>query len=126
MKTNSASSLSEINPPQGINPPSRINVPLWERKIQELTKLLQRQLDLVGKGRLEEVEALVGQSDPVVRQLSESRILECDEFKSEKQKLEKLYRKIYLALADRHKETGDELRAVRKGRRTLKAYRRNI
>jgi diphthamide synthase subunit DPH2 len=61
-----------------------------------------------------------------VKQLSEMQILERDEFKAEKRKLEKLYRKIYLVLTDRHKGISDELQSIRKGRRTLKAYRRSI
>jgi hypothetical protein len=105
---------------------SEINVPLWEKRVQELTKLLQQQLSLASRGRIEEVEALVVQSDPVVKQLSEMQILERDEFKAEKRKLEKLYRKIYLVLTDRHKGISDELQSIRKGRRTLKAYRRSI
>ncbi len=114
METNGTSALSEIN------------VPLWEKRIQELIKLLQQQLNLASQGRIEEIEALVAQSDPVVKQLSEAQVLERDGFKAEKQKLEKLYRKIYLALTDRHKGISNELQSVRKGRRTLKAYRGNV
>lgn len=114
METSRTSALSEVN------------VPLWEKRVQELIKLLQQQLNLASQGRIEEVEALVGQSGPVVKQLSEMQILERDEFKAEKRKLEKLYRKIYLALTDHRKEVSDELQSIRRGKRTLKTYRNSI
>jgi hypothetical protein len=114
MKTSDASAFSEVN------------IPLWKKRIQELIKLLQQQLNLASQGRIGEVEALVSQSDPVVKQLSEAQVLERGEFKADKQKLEKLYRKIYLALTDRHEGISSELQSIRKGRKTLKAYRGNV
>lgn len=105
---------------------AEINLPLLKARAQKLTELLQQQLELAKQGRIEEVEILVSQSDPVVKHLCESQILESDELQSEKRKLEKLYKQIYLSLADRHKNISNELQSIRKSKRTLQAYRGSV
>ena len=94
--------------------------------IESLKALLTKQLTLARQGSISEVEALVSQSDALVRQISDAGIPKMQEFKEHRQELERLYKNIFLALTAQKDDTAEQLKQVRKGKRTIEVYRTSI
>ena len=100
-----------------------------EKQIQlldQLEKLLNRQTVLAYKGNIAELEVLALQADSVVKQISNSKILESPEFQQRRNKLKTLYQACGLALSAEKAEIGRELKKIHKNKKTLNVYRNNI
>ncbi|MHC4637935.1 MAG: hypothetical protein ACYTBV_10600 [Planctomycetota bacterium] len=94
--------------------------------LDELEKLLNRQTVLAHKGNVAELEALALQADSVVKQISNSKILESSEFQQRRNKLKTLYQACGLALTAEKVEIGRELKKIHKNKKTINVYRNNI
>ncbi len=92
----------------------------------ELQSLLEKQIELARQGNINEIEVLCRQAGSLVGKISRSGILESSEFKSQHEKLRKLYQNLCLALTAQQAETAEELSRVRKGKKTIETYRSNI
>lgn len=95
-------------------------------KIESLKTLLTKQLKLARQGSISDVEASISQSDILVRQISDAGIPKMQEFKEQRQELERLYKSIFLALTTQKDDTAEQLKQVRKGKRTIEVYRKSI
>lgn len=95
-------------------------------KLDELQSLLERQIELARQGSISELETLSKQADSLAGKLAQSAILESDEFRNRRERLQKLYEDLHLALTVQKADAFAELRRVRKGRRVVEAYRNNI
>ncbi len=94
--------------------------------LDELQNLLEKQIDLARQGNINEIEVLSKQVSSLVGEIARSGVLESSEFKSQREKLRKLYQDLCLALTAQQAETTEELSRVRKGKKTIATYRGNI
>ena len=94
--------------------------------LDDLQSLLEKQIELARQGNIRDVEALSKQTSSLVVKIRERGILELAEFKNRREQLQKLYEALYLAITAQKAGTFEELKQVRKGKRTIKAYRSNI
>ncbi|MEE9370415.1 MAG: hypothetical protein V3W45_02985 [Sedimentisphaerales bacterium] len=94
--------------------------------LDELQNLLEKQIELARQGNINEIEFLSKQASSLVEEIARSEVLESSEFKSQREKLRKLYQDLCLALTAQQAETSEELSRVRKGKKTIATYRGNI
>jgi len=104
----------EIIPDGQIHPPD------------ELQSLLEKQIELARQGNINEIEVLSKQASSLVSKIARSGVLESSEFKSQREQMRKLYQDLCLTLAAQQAETAKELSRVRKGKKTIEAYRSNL
>jgi hypothetical protein len=98
----------------------------FSSKLDELQSLLERQIELARQGSILEVEALSEQAASLAGRLAQSGILESGEFRNRRERLQKLYEDLRLAIMVQKADAFAELRRVRKGRKAVEAYRNNI
>ena len=96
--------------------------------LDELLSLLERQLELARQGNSagEQIEVLCRHADCLVKEITQTGILELPEFENQKKKLKKLYEDLHLALTAQKVDTAEKLSQVRRGRRLIETYRKNI
>ncbi len=94
--------------------------------LDELQNLLEKKIELARQGNINEIEVLSKQASSLVVEIAGSEVLESSEFKSQREKLRKLYQDLCLALTAQQAETSEELSRVRKGKKTIATYRGNI
>ncbi|MFZ2146845.1 MAG: hypothetical protein WAV28_06460 [Sedimentisphaerales bacterium] len=103
-----------------IIPDGQIHLP------DELQRLLEKQIELARQGNISEIEVLSKQASSLVSKIARSGLLESSEFKSQREQLRKSYQDLCLALTAQKAETTKEISRVRKGKKSIKAYRSNI
>ena len=94
--------------------------------LDKLQILLQEQIRLVRQGNISSIEKRAGQAGCLMEKITESGILELPEFKNYREKLQRSYRNLCLALAAQKSEIAEELSQIRKGKKIMGAYRTNI
>ena len=108
------------------------NMEMTSRKqmylLDELLGLLESQIQLAHQGisNDKEFKSLIKKTASIVDKLSRSKILESTEFKNQREQLRKLYEDLCLTLTAQQAETVEELKRVRKGRKTIEAYCNNL
>ena len=98
----------------------------WEVILDNLQKLLQKQLDFAREGGFREVAMLAEQVDSVVGKISQAGVFEKPEFKVRQEKLRQLYRDLELAITAKKSKLSGQLDHVRKGRRVIEVYKHNL
>lgn len=95
--------------------------------LDELQGLLEQQLELARQGNStgEQIEALCRKANFLVREITETGILEQSEFESQKNKLKKSYEQLHLALTAQKIDISEKLSHVRRGRKIVETYRGN-
>ena len=96
--------------------------------LDELQGLLEKQLELAHQGNSasEQIEVLGRQADCLVEKITQAGILERAEFESQKKRLKKSYEALHLAISAQKAETSENLIQVRRGKKIVGTYRRNI
>jgi len=94
--------------------------------LDELQSLLEKQIELTRQGNINDVEILGEQAGFLVEKIARSGVLELPEFKNLREKLQKSYEDLCLALTAHKADAARELSQVRKGKKTIGTYRRNI
>jgi len=94
--------------------------------LDDLLILLERQIELARQGNVSDVEALSRQADSLVEKIARTGILERAEFKNRRERLQKLCNSLCLAITAQKADTAERLSRVRKGRKIVKTYRRNM
>ena len=97
-----------------------------ESLLDELQSLLEKQIELAQQGNISGIEVLSRQAGSLVEKIAQMRIPESAEFKSQREQLQKLYKELCLAIAAQRADICERLSWVRKGRKTVEAYRNNI
>jgi hypothetical protein len=87
-----------------------------------LENLLERQIQLVQQGNISGVTTLSEQADSLVQEMAQAGILELTEFENRRERLQKLYERVNLALAAEKADTAARLSRVRKGKKLLGTY----
>lgn len=96
--------------------------------LNELLTLLDNQLELTHKGVStgEEFNTLAAKIASIANKLAQSKVLEFAQFKNQHEQLRKSYKDLCLTLAAEQAETADAINRVRKGKKTIEAYRNNL
>ena len=96
--------------------------------LDELLSLLERQLELARQGNSagEQIEVLCRQADCLVKEITQTGILELPEFEGQKMRIKKSYEDLHLALTAQKVDTAEKLSQARRGRRLIETYRKNI
>jgi hypothetical protein len=92
----------------------------------ELENLVEKQIELARRGGIAAVERLMREGDWLVEKIKSAGLLEKPEFESRRQRLNNLYRQLQLAISSQKGVVDGQLKSVRKGKRTLSAYRGSI
>lgn len=94
--------------------------------MDELQQTLEKQIKLARKGSIADIEVLAEQACILTGKVAESRVLELPEFKDYREKFQRLYKDLCLALVAKKAEVLGELNQVRKGKKTMETYRSSI
>ncbi len=92
----------------------------------ELEGLLKDQVELARQDRPAELEVLAEQAQGIVDKLKQAGAFEPARFEAERQRLRGLYDRLRLTLGSQMDQIGQELSRVRKGRKTIGAYRQDL
>ena len=91
--------------------------------LDELQNLLEQQIGYARHSNVNEIEALSKKANSLVGKIARSGILKTSEFKNQRDQLRKSYQDLCLALTTQQAENAKELSQVRKGKKTVMAYR---
>jgi hypothetical protein len=94
--------------------------------LNELQNMLEKQIELARQGNVNEIEALSKQASYLVEKIAKMGILESPEFKNQHKLFRKLYQDLYLALTAQQAENTKELTRIRRGKKTIATYGKNI
>lgn len=99
-----------------------------ENILEGLQNLLEEQIKLTRSGNYDSVrlDQLNRQVDVLVRRIAQMKLLQQDRFKSHKDKLQKTYDDLYLAIKAEQKQIAENLNKIRKGKKTISVYQKNI
>jgi hypothetical protein len=97
--------------------------------LDELQVLLERQIELARQGRLGEFEALSRQADALVGKIIQTGTLDpseafCDV--GRRKQLKRLYEDLCLTITAQKAGVCENISQVRKGKRTIQAYRGHV
>jgi hypothetical protein len=92
----------------------------------ELANLLERQIELARHGDFAGLERLAGQCEPLVARITAAGLLQNPAYKTERERLAKFYRDIQMAISMQKDVTGEQLKSMRKHKKTLATYRGSI
>jgi hypothetical protein len=94
--------------------------------LAELQDLLEQQIASARRGSFSAVLRLAGQCEPLVAKIASAGLFEKPEHKAAKQRLAGLYRDLHLLLSTQQSAVAEQIKSVRKGRKTLSIYRDSI
>jgi len=97
-----------------------------ESELDELQRLLRRQVALSRQGKDGDVEALCERTSSAIKNMAEAGVFESVEFENRRKELERLYGSLCLSLNTQMSETVKELKRIRRGRKVIGTYRKNI
>lgn len=97
-----------------------------ESLLDELQNLLEKQMKLMQRGRISDVELLCRQAEPLVNDINRTGILEQADYTNKREQLQALYNKLCLALTAQKADISEKLSRIRKGKKTIWAYRNNV
>jgi hypothetical protein len=96
------------------------------RLLEELENLLKEQIALAQKGSFAAVLQMAERCEPLVAKIAEARLFERPEHKTAKDRLAGLYQDLQMTLSAQQSVAAEQLKSVRKGKKTLAIYRGNI
>lgn len=91
-----------------------------------LHDLLERQLRLAQKGDIAGVESLGKKTDSIIEIIIQGEVFERADFQNQREKIQKLYGQLSVALSAQKAEMTERVNQIRKGRKTLGTYLKNI
>jgi hypothetical protein len=94
--------------------------------LKELGNLLDRQVELARRGSFGQLERLVGRCEPLVVKIKAAGLLERPDYKAQSRRVVKLYHDLQLMLSTQKNAVAEQLKSIRRGKRTLAAYRGNM
>jgi len=91
-----------------------------------LQSLLERQIELAQQANIGDAELLSEQATYLVEKIAQTGVLESAEFENRRERLQKLYHDLHLAITAQRDETDETLSRVRRGKKTVETYGNNI
>jgi len=92
------------------------------RLLEDLRRLLEDQLSMARTGNYRRLEALTQRAAPIVEDLRKSSAFENHLFKAQCQQINKLYKKLQLAVAGEKNSIETQQRQTADSRKTLRVY----
>jgi hypothetical protein len=93
--------------------------------LRSLQHLLQKQIEMAHQGDIGGVSMVSKQAGDVAKKIAQRIILEKVTFKNQREQLRRLYADLCLILATEKADVAGRLNHIRKGKKTIKAYRSN-
>ena len=94
--------------------------------LNELQSLLEKQINLGRQGNVDGLVHLSKKTEALVEKSVQTGVCALPEFVNRRDELEKLYKELYLIVTTQKAETHDKLSQVRRGKKTIETYRKNI
>ena len=94
--------------------------------LDNLQSLLEKQIQLIRRGDINDIEQLSSKTGAVLEKVAAAGVFRSEKFKSQRGHLAKLYKDMSLAVAVEKARVLEELGKVRKSKKTLGTYHRNI
>ena len=94
--------------------------------LEKLQKILEKQIELARQGKISDVQALTNSADFIMEKISEKGLLKLPEFENHRVRLQEMYQNLCLALSAQKAGIAEQLIQIRKGKKTIGAYRTNI
>ena len=95
-----------------------------EKLVTGLENLLEKQLNLMHKSRDKAVSDLADQTSDFISIIGQKKILNKDKFTIQRNNIERLFKELTLATAERKLSVTSELTKIRKGKKTVGAYKK--
>lgn len=90
--------------------------------VTRLETMLQKQLELTRSEHGRAIEKLVGQTAPVLNEITSRKLLQKPEFATQRKNISKLYDEISIGIEAAKTGVTGEIDKIRKGRKSLRAY----
>ncbi len=96
--------------------------------LNRLIKLLEEQINVVHNSDItgRQIEILSEQTQTLVKKIAEKDILNLERYRGQREHIQRLYNNLNIAIIARKDETEKHLNQIRKGKKTIVAYRGNI
>jgi hypothetical protein len=91
--------------------------------LDELHAVLEKQTKMARKGNLTSIEELTPKADEIVKEISRTSNLEQIKLTNRWKRLEDVYKQLSLILASHKYTIEQQIRQIREGRKTLRAYK---
>ncbi len=95
--------------------------------LNNLTRLLEEQINVVHHSDItgKQVEFLAEQAQSLVDEIAKKHLLDLEQFADQREHIRRLYNNLNLAVIARKDETEKNMNKIRKGKKTIVAYRGN-
>ena len=97
-----------------------------EKLVAGLENILEKQLKLMRTSRDKAALDLAGQTTDFVDIIGQKEILKNDKFATQRKNIQRLYKELTLATAERKLSVSSELNKIRKGKKSVGAYKKEI
>lgn len=97
-----------------------------EKLVSGLEDILEKQLKLMRSSRDKAAFDLAEQTTESVGVIGRKGILKDDKFATQRQNIQRLYKELTLATAERKQSVSSELNKIRKGKKSVGAYKNEI
>lgn len=94
-----------------------------EKLVAGLENILEKQLKLMHKSRDKAASDLADKTTDFVHIIGQKKILGDDKFAMQRKNIERLFKELILAAAERKFSISTELNKIRKGKKTVGAYK---
>ncbi len=94
--------------------------------LAELENLLKKQIELARRGSFSGLDKLADRSEQFIEKIKATGLLESPEYREQRERLADLYRDLQLLLSTQQNDVFEQLKSLRKGKRTLSVYRGNV
>jgi len=96
--------------------------------IESLQRLIDEQLKLMRQGscdsaRLEQIER---QTDVLAGRIAQAKIFEQEKFTADRQKMQRTYNELCLAIRAEQEQVKEAIETVRKGKKAISVYQKNL
>jgi hypothetical protein len=92
----------------------------------ELAKLLKKQIELARRGSFAGLQELADECEQLVAKIRSSGLLERPEHRADRDLLAGLYQELQLLLSTQKDEAAEQLKSIRRAKRTLAVYRGSV
>jgi len=96
--------------------------------LNKLKKLLEEQIQIIHQGNVNDdrIDNFNRQAELIVGKIVETGILEIEELNQQREQLKKLYNILNLAVIAQRDETAKNIKHIRRGKKTIDVYQKNM
>lgn len=96
--------------------------------LNKLKKLLEEQIQIIHQGNANDdrIDDFNRQAELIIGKIVETGILEIEELNQQREQLKKLYNILNLAVIAQRDETAKNIKHIRRGKKTIDVYQKNM